>query len=96
MNPLALYWITVALGDIAYWRCGLLYPWIHHNGFTKRWETPDPADCPAFLAYMMSPIPGLAALVNFLLAVGRMSKRSWDYETRAACKGGQERLNRRA
>ena len=75
MHAAALYLILVGCGGVAYWRCGLLYRWVHINGFTGRLVTPDPVDCPLFIVYTLTPLPGLTALADFLYAVWRRTHR---------------------
>ena len=67
MTPLYVYICAVASGNLAFFLChGARLFWNHHR---RCYDWPDPDDAPAILAFLLSPIPGLVALANFLLAV---------------------------
>ena len=68
MTPLHIYIAAVAFGNLAYWRTGLMR-WLFWNHHARRVDWPDPVDVPVFLAFLLSPLPGLLAVGDFLLAV---------------------------
>jgi len=71
LNAVGVYIFIVTLGGVAFWQCGILYDFVHYDYLTCRWVTPDPVDWPMFIAFMLSPLPGLAAAMTFMLAVRR-------------------------
>ena len=70
MNPLLIYITAVALGNIAYWRTGMLRRlfWNHHRDCVD-WLDPD--DAPVIFCFLLTPMPGLVAVVNFFLETWR-------------------------
>ena len=76
MNAAQLYVALWALGLVAFWQTGgfrklFCHPW------PRLWDWPDPDDAPVLLLFLMTPFPGLFALVEFGLAVwARMAWRT--------------------
>ena len=67
MNALLIYTAAVASGNVAFFLCdGARLFW---NENRMRYDWPDPVDAPLMLAFLLSPLPGLVAIVDFLMAV---------------------------
>jgi len=67
VNALLIYTAAVASGNVAFFLCdGARLFW---NENRMRYDWPDPVDAPLMLAFLLSPLPGLVAIVDFLMAV---------------------------
>jgi len=62
------YLVATLAGNLAYWIVGghrRLF-WNHQRCCV---DWPDPDDAPLFLAFLLTPLPGLVALAGFMLRV---------------------------
>jgi len=62
------YLVATLAGNLAYWLSGghrrLLW---NHQRACLDW--PDPDDAPLFLAFLLTPLPGLVAILDFVMIV---------------------------
>ena len=66
MNVYVLYLIAVVLGNVAYFLSGG-YRRIFWNDYKYKMDWPDPASAPMILLFLMTPLPGIVALFDFVL-----------------------------
>ena len=67
MNPLLVYIIAVASGDLAFFLCG--GERIFWNHYKRCYDWPDPDHATIILAFLLSPLPGLVSVAGFFLAL---------------------------
>lgn len=66
---IALYVLATVAGNLAFWQCGLMYR-LFYNHHRWRVDWPDPDEAPAIFLYLLTPLPGLVAVLNFTIATG--------------------------
>ena len=67
MNPLIVYIIAVASGNVAFFLCGGARLFWNRHGLCYDW--PDPDYAIPILAFLLSPLPGLMSVAGFFLAL---------------------------